>query len=283
MPAVSRRLALSCAAAAGLVVGVSAALASAEPGGGELQAAAAPSARAIMQRVDDRDDGDRARQDMEMRLIDKRGGQRVRRMRSFSRDVGDDEESILFFLAPADVESTGFLTYDYDDPERDDDQWLYLPALGRTKRLASSDKSGSFMGSDFSYADMSRRPLDDYTYELMKETEVGGHPVWQIEAVPTTAREKKETGYTRSVLFVRKDNDVVVRAVYWLKKGGRLKYFEVEELREIDGIQVPVALTMTTKKGRTTLHRTVLRLHDVRFNQDLDDDLFSLRRLEKGL
>ena len=63
----------------------------------------------------------------------------------------------MFFLSPADVKDTGFLTYDYDEEGRDDDQWLYLPALKKTKRIASGDKSGSFMGSDFTYADMTDR------------------------------------------------------------------------------------------------------------------------------
>lgn len=239
-------------------------------------------ARQIMELVDARDDGDNGTQDMEMVLIDKRGNQRIRNLRAFSRDKGEDEYSILFFLSPADIKDTGFLTYDYDEPERDDDQWLYLPALNKTKRIASSDKSGSFMGSDFSYADMTDRPLDHYQYTLMKETEVAGRPVWQIEAVPVTEREKDETGYIKSVLFVRKDNYVVVRSVNWVKKGKRLKYFDVKKLEQIDGIWVATEMTMTTKKGKKTLHKTVLRARNVRFNQNLDPDLFSVRQLEKG-
>ena len=241
------------------------------------------SARQIMERVDARDDGDHSIQDMEMILIDKRGNQRVRKLRSFGRDVGEDKQSIMFFLTPADVEDTGFLTYDYDEAEKDDDQWLFLPALSRTKRIASSDKSGSFMGSDFSYADMTERPLDEYEYTLMKETEVGGHPVWQIQSVPTTEREKDETGYTKSVSFVRKDNFVVVRGVNFVKKGSRLKYFEVKKLEQIDGIWVPTEMQMTTKKGKKTLHKTVLRSSNVSFNQNHPEDLFTVRQLEKGL
>ena len=110
-----------------------------------------------MERVDARDDGDNATQDMEMILIDKNGNQRVREIRSLPPRRGEDTYSIMFFLSPADVKDTGFLTYDYDDDEKDDDQWLYLPALKKTKRIASGDKSGSFMGSDFSYADMTNR------------------------------------------------------------------------------------------------------------------------------
>jgi hypothetical protein len=241
-----------------------------------------PSARQIMERVNARDDGDRSIQDLEMVLIDKRGMQRVRKLRAYGRDVGEDEQSIMFFLSPADVEDTGFLTYDYEDPERDDDQWLYLPALSRTKRIASADKSGSFMGSDFSYADMTERPLDHYRYTLMKETEIDGHPVWQIESVPITESEKDETGYEKSIAFVRKDNFVVVRSVNWVKKGARLKYFDVKKLEQIDGIWVATEMQMSTRKGKETLHKTLLYARNVRFGQPLGDDLFTVRQLEKG-
>jgi hypothetical protein len=240
-------------------------------------------AREIMDRVDARDDGDNVTQDMEMVLIDKNGNQRVRKLRSFGRDVGEDEQSIMFFLTPADVEDTGFLSYDYDDPEADDDQWLYLPALSRTKRIAQGDKSGSFMGSDFSYADMTDRPLDDYEFEILGETEVDGHPVWQVQGIPITEREKKETGYTKQVSYVRKDNYVVVRGVSWVKKGKRLKYLDVKKLELIDGIWVPTEMHMSTRKGKKTLHKTVLTAENVRFNQELEEDLFSQRKLEKGL
>ena len=237
----------------------------------------------IMQRVDERDDGDNATQDIEMVLIDKKGNQRVRKMRSFQRDVGEDEESLFFFMTPADVEDTGFLSYDFDDPEADDDQWLYLPALARTKRIAQADKSGSFMGSDFSYADMTDRPVESYDYKLIGESEVDGHPVWQVEGVPITEREKKETGYTKTLSFVRKDNYVVVRGVFWVKKGNRLKYLDVKKLEQVDGIWVETELHMTTRKGKKTVHKTVMTMSNVRFNQDLDADLFTERRLEKGL
>ena len=144
---------------------------------------------------------------------------------------------------------TGFLTYDYDESGKDDDQWLYLPALKKTKRIASSDRSGSFMGSDFSYADLTSRDLDQYDYTLMKETDVGGVKVWQIESIPRTKKEIKETGYTKSILFVRQDNYVVIRSVGWLKRGGRLKYMEIKALEQIDGIWIGTEIHMTTKKG----------------------------------
>jgi outer membrane lipoprotein-sorting protein len=246
-------------------------------------AAEPPTGREIMERVDARDDGDNRTQDMLMILIDKRANERVRELRSLSRDVGEDTQSIVFFLSPADVRETGFLTYDYDGAEKDDDQWLYLPALKKTKRIASADKSGSFMGSDFSYADMTDRELDSYDYRLLQEGEVDGHPVWIVEAIPNNDKEREETGYTRSIFFVRKDNDVVVRAKSWVKKGDRNKYLDVKQLEQIDGIWVPTEMHMTTKKGDATLHKTVLKSSNVRFNQEIPEDEFTVRRLEKGL
>jgi len=242
-----------------------------------------PSAREIMLAVDDRDDGDNGIMDLEMILIDKRGNQRIRKIRSFGKDFGEDDYQLMFFLSPADVKDTGFLTYDYDDDSRDDDQWLYLPALKKTKRIATGDKSGSFMGSDFSYADLTERPLEYYDYKLLEHSEVRGVPVWVIEAIPRTEEEIDETGYTKTVSFVRKDNYVVIRSVIWVKKGKRLKYMEVKKLESIDGIWVPTEITMSTRKGKKTLHKTRILVSNVKFNQPMDDDMFSLRRLEKGL
>lgn len=242
-----------------------------------------PKARAIMRKADDRDDGDGGVSDIEMILIDKHKKKRVRKIRSHMKDFGKDTYRIMFFLYPSDVKDTGFLTYDYDSSDRDDEQWLYLPALKKTKRIASSDKSGSFMGSDFNYSDMTSRDLDDYDYNLLKEHIVKGRKTWVIEAVPRTGEVMDETGYTKSVLFVRQDNYVVIRAVHWVDGGKRLKYMDVKKLELIDNIWVGTEIHMTTKQGKITLHRTILKYNNVRFNQDLNDNIFTVRRLEKGL
>ena len=123
-----------------------------------------PEARAIMEKVDARDDGDNQTSDMEMILIDKNQKQRIRKIASFSKDKDEDTLKLMFFMEPADVKDTSFLTWDYDDPNKDDDQWLYLPALRKTKRIASTDKDGSFMGSDLNYSDMTDRNLEDYYF-----------------------------------------------------------------------------------------------------------------------
>ena len=241
-----------------------------------------PTGREIMQWVNDRDEGDYETSEMEMVLIDKSGKTRTRKMTNMRRDKGEDRESLLFFTSPADVKNTGFLSYDYIDADRDDDQWLYLPALKKTKRIAGGDKGGSFMGSDFSYSDMSKPALDRYQYTLMKEAEVDGIQMWQVEAIPNE-KEQKQTGYTKIINFVRKDNHVLARAVIFVKKGKRLKYMNVDKLELIDGIWVATEISMTTKRGKKTMHKTKLRNSNVKFGQPLSEGTFTVRRLEKGL
>ena len=242
-----------------------------------------PKARAIMEKVDAVDDGDNMAADMKMILIDKNGNTRERTMRTFAKDVGKDTYQIIFFTEPAAVKDTGFLTYDYDDPDKEDDQWLYLPALKKTKRIAASDKTDSFMGSDFSYADMTEAELENYNYKLIKEDEVYGKKVWLIEAIPVNQKVIDTFGYSKSLLFVRQDNYVIVRAVLWLANSNEIKFMDVKKLDQVDGIWVAEETHMTTKKGQTTTHQTIMLRENVAFNQNLDESLFTELSLEKGL
>lgn len=254
-------------------------------GGAPAQAAKDdPRAREIMQKVNDRDDGDNQVSEMEMILIDRQKNKRVRRIKSFSKDKGKDTRTLMFFLTPADVKDTGFLTYDYDAPGKDDDQWLYLPALGKTKRIATSDKSGAFMGTDFNYSDLSKPDLEDFDYKLLKENDkVKGVDTWRIQSTPRSPEVAEDTGYSKSVLWVRKDNYVMIRSVRWVHRSSRRKFFQVKKLEKIDGIWVATEMKNVTKQGRRTIHSTVLRLTNVKFNQKLKDRMFTTRRLEKGL
>ena len=240
--------------------------------------------REIMEKVNARDTGDRSITEMEMILIDKKGNKRVRKLKTFGLEKGKDSLSLMFFLSPADVRNTGFLTFDYDESGKDDDQWLFLPALRKTKRITAGDKSGSFMGSDLNYSDMTSPDLNLYEYTLMKETEIKGQKVWQIKSVPKTKAEAEKSGYSKSVVFIRQDNYVMIRGVRWVHKKKRNKYLDVRKLEKIDGIWVSTELHVTTKSGKKTLHKTILKQKNVHFNQDeVNEDLFSIRRLEKGL
>ncbi len=248
-----------------------------------------PKAREIMQKVEDRDDGDNMTSEMEMILIDKNNKRRIRKIKLFAKDKGKDDLSIMFFLHPPDVKDVGFLTHDFDDPDKDDDQFLYLPALKKPKRIASTDKSNAFMGTDLNYSDMTSRDLEDFDYTFYakkKETEVKGHKVWVIESVPKPAIAKRvidETGYKKTLSFIRQDNYVVVRGVMWEKRNGYVKYLDVKNLELIDGIWVATFMHVKRKKNKKVVHQTILKNSNIKFNQDLGEDMFTVRRLTKGL
>lgn len=237
----------------------------------------------IAQKAHDRDDGDNSISTMTMTLIDKHNDKRVRELKTYTKDKGDDTHKLMFFLAPADVKDTAFLTYDYEDSDRDDDQWLYLPELQKVKRIASSDKSSSFMGSDFTYSDMTSRNVTDYSYKIMKEPMVKGHKTWQLLVTPKSDKTIEETGYTKSIMFIRQDNFVIIQALHYVQSGNKLKYMMVNKLEQIEGIWTPTQIQMVSKKGRNTLHKTLLNFSQVKYNQNLDESLFTTRTLKKGL
>jgi len=239
-------------------------------------------ARAIMEKVDARDDGQTLEQDMLMVLVDKNGNERTRDLKSYGKDFEADNHRTLFFKSPADVKNTAFLTYDYDDVSKDDDQWLYLPALKKVKRIPSADKSSSFMGSDFSYFDMTDRDLEDYDFKVLKETKVRGHDAWMIEATPRNQEVIDESGYEKTIAIVRKDNYMVVRAINFMTNGKK-KYLDLKSIHEEGGIWLVDEMTMTTKKGKSTIHKTTLSFSNVTLNVKIDDSVFTTRRLEKGL
>ncbi len=239
-------------------------------------------ARAIMKKVDARDDGKTLEQNIFIVLIGKNCKKRTRDIKSYTKDFGADEYRLLFFKSPADVKNTAFLTYDYNKASKDDDQWLYLPALGKVKRIPSTDKSSSFMGSDFSYFDMTDRNLEEYDFKLLKETKVHGQAAWVIQSTPRSRKTIKESGYTQTIVIVRKDNYMVVRAINYMKNGKK-KYLDLRRIHKQKGIWVADEMTMTTKKGKRMTHKTVLKFKNIKVNKPLNDALFTTRRLSKGL
>ena len=125
--------------------------------------------------------------------------------------------------------------------------------------------------------------LDEYDYKILKELDVRGKKVWVIEATPSSQKEIDETGYKKGMIFVRQDNFMVVRGIRWVADSTEMKYLDIPEVAKIDDIWVALKMTMTTKKGKSTLHRTELLFENNRFNQDLDESMFTVRQIEKGL
>jgi hypothetical protein len=147
---------------------------------------------------------------------------------NLERDNSEDY-SIIQFLNPPDVKGTGLLTY--QNPRGDDKQWLYLPELRRVKKLSSRNKSGSFMGSEFSYEDISANNLDKFKYKKVGEGDVNGIPCYIVEKYPTY----KGSGYTRIKSWISKDNYLLQRAEYFDRKKSLLKVQTIEGWNHIQG------------------------------------------------
>ena len=138
------------------------------------------------------------------------------------------------------------------------------------------------MGSDFSYFDMTDRNLEDFDFKLLKETKVRGKAAWMIEAIPRTKKVRKESGYSKTIAIVRKDNYVVVRAINFMRNGKK-KYLDMQKLHKQGGVWLPDVMTMTTKKGKSTVHKTILKFSRIKLNKAINNSMFTTRRLEKGL
>lgn len=217
-----------------------------------------------------------------MVLIGNNGQRRNREMQAYTKHENGLIKKSIFFISPSDVKGSALLTYDYLSKEQEDEQWVYLPALHRIKRISAGNRSGSFMGSDFSYGDLTQKSVNLYSYNLLKEQQIEEHAVWVIEAIPKDDETKKLYGYIKSLLLVRQDNFVIIRAVHWLSKNS-LKYSEVRDMAQYDGVWVPLEVHAKTVTNGKTVHQTIIINKDVKINQPIDDDLFAKRRLEQGL
>jgi hypothetical protein len=246
-----------------------------------------PTAFEVVQKMDTRDDGDTLTTDTLMILINKNQQKRIRNIKNIRKDYGLDTKGIIFFLSPADVRNTSYMSYDWDNAAKEDDSWLFLPALQKIKRVASNDKSGSFMGSDFTYSDINGIEINDWDYTFVKESVVlEGVDTWVVQGLPKVEskdRVLEETGYLKSMMWIRKDNYMLVKGKYWVKQGRKIKYFKAADIKKVDGIWTAHELTMvSTVKGKVA-HSSVLKLSNVKYNTPVDDVTFTTRSMERGL
>tara|TARA_B100000029_G_C17530362_1_gene943048 strand:+ start:696 stop:1505 length:810 start_codon:yes stop_codon:yes gene_type:complete len=238
----------------------------------------------IMSKVDARYTGETAISSTRMILIDKKERKRIREIEIFSKEFGDVDKSISFFKSPGDVKGTSYMSFNWDSPSKEDDSWLYLPALQKVNRIASSDRSGSFMGSDFTYTDIDGFELGDYTYELKKQSDlVDGKDCWIIELTPKNKKVIDKTGYLKSVQWIRKDIFIPVKGRILVKKGKKIKLFSAKNITKIDGIWTAKTLQMITTKNKKLVHKSIFQLKDIRYNTDVNDQIFSTEVMQRGL
>jgi len=180
---------------------------------------------AIAQEADERDTGfGDFTANMQMILMNRRGQKSERKIRIRTLQVKDDgDKSLTIFDTPRDVKGTAFLNFTHK--VGDDDQWLYLPALKRVKRISSRNKSGSFMGSEFSYEDISSQEVEKYTYKWIRDETHEGRECFVIEYYPV---DKKNSGYTRQVTWIDKKEYRVWKVEYYDRKNSLLKTLTVK-------------------------------------------------------
>ncbi|NOY25386.1 MAG: outer membrane lipoprotein-sorting protein [Oligoflexia bacterium] len=240
---------------------------------------------AIMAAVEGRATADHQTARLQITIRDKAGRERTRTVQTRSMKFDQGNKQLLIFEAPADVRGAGLLSVDYSAADATDDQWLYLPSLGRSIRIASGDKSGSFMGTDLTYSDMTTKDPDAYTYTMVDANgDVDGEPCWVIEARPATDKEKAETGYLKTQLWVSKQKLMSLQIKAWVLSGKRLKYTKVTGLQQIDGVWIPQTVTVRTMRDGALESESILQFSDVKLNQaDVVDADFTEQRLERGL
>jgi len=233
-----------------------------------------PTGLKIMTRVDDRPDGDDRTQMLTMTLINKSRRQRIRKVKSYSKDFGKDKKSVMVFEKPADVRGTAFLSWEYDDPAREDDKWLYMPAMKKVRRISGASKNEYFMGSDFTYDDMGDRNVEEDTHTLLGEEVVDGHDCWKVESIPVDPEDM----YTRKVIWVCKAADMAIKAEYY-DKDGLLKTFKALDFRQQDGFWTLFKSEMDNVSRK---HKTVMEIDSVKYNTGINDNLFRVSTIQRG-
>ncbi len=233
-----------------------------------------PTGRDIMTLVYDRDDGEDRSSVITMTLVNKRGSTRVRKVTSYSKDYGRDKKSVMIFNEPADVRGTCFLSWEYDDPDREKDKWLYMPAMRKTRRISGASKNEYFMGTDFTFDDMGKRNVEKDTHTLLGEERVMDHDCWRVRSVPVD----KDDLYTERIIWVSKDAHMTIKAEYF-DKDGLVKTYMAREFGLQDGFWT---LYESEMDNVSRSHRTVMRMADVRYDTGVDDSLFRVSTIERG-
>ncbi|MFP4021973.1 MAG: outer membrane lipoprotein-sorting protein [Halanaerobium sp.] len=247
--------------------------------------AAAVDGREVMERVDERETGESRHALMGMDLIDADGDVRPRVLEVWSQKADqkkDLDNTVMVFHEPSSVKNTRFLQKENDG--EDDDQWIYLPDLGRVRRISGGQGEDSFMGSDFTYDDMKSREIDDFEYELLEEDEYNGYETYVVEAIPKNPEEEQ---YAKTINWITKEHYVPVKVEMYDKDSKELyKEMRVEsEIEKIDGIW---SVFSTVMEDLESGHKTNLYVKErdnnylLEYNVDINDKRFTQQFLETG-
>lgn len=231
--------------------------------------------REIFVEMDRRDQGFKdfsARQEMILRNA---SGQESKRSMDQSVLEGntDGDKTLIIFREPKKVRGTALLTHAHSD--REDDQWLYLPKLGRVKRISGSSKSGSFLGSEFAYEDLAPQEVDDYNYKYLRDEKLNGMDMFVVERYP----KDKDSGYTRQILWLDKLEYRIFQADFYDRKDSHAKRLTVSDYKQyLNKHWRPHHLNMVNQDDGKS---TDLIIGEHSFHNDLTADDFSQASLRR--
>lgn len=241
-----------------------------------------PDGRWVAEQINNIDEGETRISRIEMILTDRRGKERVRDTLIYRKYFGSEKRTALFYLSPRNIKDTGFLSYDYADANTDDDQWLYLPALRKSRRISASDRGDYFLGTDLTYEDMKKEgklELNDYQFETLARQSLDGSIVLQLQAIPLSSEIAKELGYSKVHAWVNPENWIILKAKYWDTNGNELKTLQVKDIRKVDGIWTRHHLSVNNHK---TGHQTVWKLSSADYKSEINDHIFTRNALTRG-
>ena len=225
--------------------------------------------------------GDDMKGRVTMELIDRNDGKRTRVMTMLRRDEaeGGNQKYFIYFHEPGDVRRMTFMVWKY--PEKEDDRWIFVPAVDLIRRIAADDKRSSFVGSDFTYEDVSGRDVNADTHTSLREEKLGDRTCYVIQSVPKGAAD-----YARRLSWISKENLLPLKEEYYDAQGGLFRVFTADRIEDIsvgegDRKQVFPTVTQRTMKNVKTGHRTEVRSTSVVYNIGLDDRDFSERRMRR--
>jgi len=183
-----------------------------------------------------------------------------------------NSQSVLRFTAPPEVKGVALLVIYHAD--RASDQWMWTPAIGRERRIALQDRSTRFFGTDFSFEDLEERDVDQYTYRMLGDEAIDGAACWKIESTP---KEAKSSQYTRSIVWVRKDDYAFARIENFVRDQvvRRLNYSDIQN---VQGIWTARQLEMADLRRNS---RTRLTLDKLQYNLPMKDEDFTLQAIRR--
>jgi hypothetical protein len=235
---------------------------------------AADDARQIVEEAQRRTEAKSERYEGLLRVIDAKGKVADKRWIFMRLGSHGNSKALLRFTEPAEVKGVTLLIINH--PDRASDQWMWTPALQRERRIALQDRSTRFFGTDFSFEDLEERDVNQYEYRLLGDQAIDGVACWRIESTPS---QKKISQYTRSEVWIRKDNYAFAQAENFVKSDlvRRLTY---GDLVQVQGIWTARKLEMNDLRRNS---RTILTLEKLQYNIPLKDEDFTVQALRNPL